>query len=306
MSGAATATTEKRKLSFANEDEIISEIDRLRAAGYEKGGNWTLAMICYHIGAGTEPVLRPPANTTPTPEQVAMQNRFIEPILATAKPPPGMTPPPRMMPSETCGDADIEKLKATLAKLKAYPHSHVDFGPFGPVPIEVMRKLTLLHAAHHLGFLQPERAARREGLQFKSDDDVIAEVNRLRRGYTQAGAWSLPQVCYHLDKATQLRMQPGPFPPTTAEQAARREQLHNVLATGRLPEGLQAPSPMQPPPGCGDAAIDAFIVTLERFANFPGPIAPHRLFGQLIDADARRMNRIHCAHHLSHLTPTTT
>ena len=149
-------------------------------------------------------------------------------------------------------------------------------------------------------------ATRRTHLDFASEDEVIADVNRLRRGCTQAGAWSLPQVCYHLDKATQLRMQPGPFPPTTPEQEARRETFRNIMATGRLPDGIQAPDAMQPPPDCGDAAIDAFIATLERFKRFSGPIAPHRLFGHLSDADARRLNRIHYAHHLSYLAPTTT
>ena len=61
---------------------------------------------------------------------------------------------------------------------------------------------------------------------------------------------------------------------------------------------------MTPPPVCGDDAIDSFLATLERFKKFPGPIAPHRLFGHLADADARKLNLIHCAHHLSYLTPT--
>ena len=147
---------------------------------------------------------------------------------------------------------------------------------------------------------------RRTALRFGSEDDVIAEVNRLRRGCAQAGAWSLAQICCHLDKSVQSRMQPGPFPPTTPEQAARRDQFLQVLSSGRLPDGLPAPDTMMPPPACGDDAIDAFLATLERFKRFPGPIAPHRLFGQLADADARKLNLIHCAHHLSYLTPTTT
>jgi hypothetical protein len=147
-------------------------------------------------------------------------------------------------------------------------------------------------------------ARRREQLRFKSEDDVVADVNRLRRGYARAGAWSLPQVCCHLDKSMQYRMRPGPFESTTPEQAARGDQLQQILTSGRLPDGQAAPDFMTPPPDCGDAAIDAFLARLEQFKNFPGPIAPHRLFGHLSDADARRINLIHCAHHLSYLTPT--
>lgn len=144
----------------------------------------------------------------------------------------------------------------------------------------------------------------RRELNFNSEDDVIAAVSELRRGYAQAGGWSLPQMCAHLDKSVQFRMQPGPFPPTTPEQKARASQLRKTLASGRLPDGIVAPDPMMPPADCGDEAIDAFIATLTRFKTFPGPIAPHRIFGELSDADARRLNLIHCAHHLSYLTPT--
>jgi hypothetical protein len=145
---------------------------------------------------------------------------------------------------------------------------------------------------------------RRRQLSFNSEDEVIADVQRLRRGCVQHGGWSLPQMCAHLDKSVQSRMRPGPFPPNTPEQDAREPQFRGILVSGRLPDGIAAPDTMMPPPQCGEDAIDALLATLTTFKRFPGPIAPHRLFGQLSDADARRLNLIHCAHHLSYLTPT--
>ncbi len=144
----------------------------------------------------------------------------------------------------------------------------------------------------------------RRQLSFKSEDEVIAEVQRLRRGYAQGGAWSLPQICAHLDKAVQFRMQPGPFTPDTPEQAKRKAEIPGILASEKLPEGLKAPDAMLPPAACGDESIDAFLATIERYKRFPGPTAPHRFFGHLAEPDARKLNLIHCAHHLSHLTPT--
>lgn len=146
---------------------------------------------------------------------------------------------------------------------------------------------------------QPQRRY----LNFGDIDQVIAEIRRLRKGYVKAGNWSLPQICWHLDAAIQARMQPGPFPPNTPEQDARRPAFEQVLATGRLPEGIVAPEPMVPPPDCGDAAIDACLQRLEQFKRFAGPIAPHRIFGHLKDDEARRLNLIHCAHHLGFLVP---
>ncbi|MGB7156718.1 MAG: DUF1569 domain-containing protein [Tepidisphaeraceae bacterium] len=294
----------RRALSFRSEDEAIAELDRLRVGGYAQHGSWSLQMICWHLAYGGE--LNPPASTTPTPEQAAQKKAFIDLILSTGKPPPGFQAPPEMTPSPDCDDAAVLGFRTLLKELKAYPHSHIDFGPFGPVSIEDVRKLTLLHAGHHLSFLEPKAAGtRRSGVQFANEDEVIADVRKLRRGYVQAGAWSLPQVCAHLDKAVQFRMQPGPFPPDSPEQAKNKPRIPGILAEGRLPEGIKAPEPMQPPADCSDEAIDSFIATMKKFKTFAGPIAPHRIFGHLKDADARRLNLIHCAHHLSYLTPTT-
>ena len=295
----------RRQLSFNSEDDVIAEVDRLRAGGYAKRGNWSLPQICFHLAVVPRKSLKPPASTAPTPAQQRIQDGFIGTILSTGKPPPGMTPPPDMIPADTCGDADIESFKAALTQLKSYRHTHVDFGPMGPVPIETMRKLTLVHSAHHLSHLDP-KATRRVGVSYKSEDEVIADVQRLRRGYVQAGAWSLPQMCAHLDKAVQFRMQPGPFAPDTPEQMKKKEQIPGILATGKLPEGIKAPVPMLPPADCGEASIDAFLITIEKYKRFPGPTAPHRIFGALAEPDARKLNLIHCAHHLSYLTPTAT
>jgi hypothetical protein len=145
----------------------------------------------------------------------------------------------------------------------------------------------------------------RREIFFNTEDDVIADVNRLRRGCTKHGSWSLAQTCQHLTKAVHARMQPGPFPPDTDEQKARRPVADKTLATGKLPDGLQAPPAFLPAAECSDGEIDAFIAAMEKFKAYRDPIAPHRLFGKLPDADARKLNLIHCAHHLSYLTPAS-
>jgi hypothetical protein len=147
--------------------------------------------------------------------------------------------------------------------------------------------------------------SRRDGLSFQNSDEIIADVQRLRRGYTQTGAWSLPAMCWHLETAIRLRMSPGPHPANTPAQDARREQFQQILATGQLPSGIEAPAPAIPPVNADDSSIDALITTIEKWKEYAGPIAPHRLFGNISDAEARRLNLIHCAHHLSYLVPTS-
>ena len=146
--------------------------------------------------------------------------------------------------------------------------------------------------------------SRREDLSFASIDDVIVDVQHLRKGCAKAGGWNLPAMCWHLEAATRLRMAPGPFPPNTPEQDSRAARLKDILATGKLPSGIEAPAPALPPANVDDSAIDALIATLKKWDAYTGPIAPHRLFGHMPEADIRKLNLIHCAHHLSYLVPT--
>jgi hypothetical protein len=147
--------------------------------------------------------------------------------------------------------------------------------------------------------------AGRRLIRFACEDDAIADVGRLRNGYQRIGSWSLPQTAWHLNMAVQQRMKPGPHAADAPEQVARRPMLQHVLSmNGYLPDGMIAPESMQPPADAPDSAIDDLIASLKQLKAFGGPIAPHRLFGQIPDAEARRLNLIHCAHHLSYLVPT--
>jgi hypothetical protein len=290
---------QKRQLRFKNEEDAIAEIERLRASRCDQLGNWSLPMICWHL----DMPLDPPATTKVTAQQEQRQRAFIDVILTTGRPPEKFDAPPERVPSPACGDADVDHLIATLRKLKVYPHSHVAMGPFGPVLTEHVRALMLMHAAHHLGFLVPTSAARRVGLHFEDEDEVVADVKNLRRGYEQAGSWSLPQTCWHLEKTVLSRLRPGPFPDDTPEQTQRKAAIPQLLAVGALPHGIVAPRDVVPPADAPDSCIDALIDALRQLKEFKGEIAPHLFFGRLSDADARQLNLIHCAHHLSYLVP---
>jgi hypothetical protein len=141
-------------------------------------------------------------------------------------------------------------------------------------------------------------------LHFETAQQVIDDVTHLRAaGYSKSGSWSLPQICWHLHATTSFIMRPGPHPEPTPEQLANRARLHSILSTNQLPAGIQAPDAVTPPPDAPDSAVDDFLATLDRLQSFPGPFAPHRLFGRLSNDEARRLVLIHSAHHLSHLVP---
>jgi hypothetical protein len=308
MSAAATmtsnpATDDRRSLRFETRHDIVREINRLRHGGYTQRGNWSLPQICWHISVPLKKRIKPPATTTPTPEQSALQKKIIEPILATGKAPPGMQPPPEMIPPTECAQTSIDDFLALLDQLEKYPHEYVDFGPMGPVKADVLRQITKLHTAHHLAFLEPTYS--RRDLSYANEDDVVADVENLRRGHVRLGGWTFEQICWHLEQGVRYRMAPPPHAANTPEQDARAGVLKQVLASGKLPNTIVAPDPMVPPANPGAQAIDAFIASMREFKAFPGPIAPHRIFGHVSQPDARRLNLIHCAHHLSYLVPTS-
>jgi hypothetical protein len=145
----------------------------------------------------------------------------------------------------------------------------------------------------------------RRPLTFTNFFDVIADVNHLRRGYTPGGNWTLAQVCRHLDIAMTNAMRPGPYPENTPIQNQNRPALEDILETGMLPEGIPATAEGVPPADAPESAIDNFLVTLKKYEAHTDAYAPHRLFGDMKRFEARKLALIHCAHHLSHLLPTT-
>ena len=149
-----------------------------------------------------------------------------------------------------------------------------------------------------------ETASRRTGLRFASIDAVKADVDSLRRGYSRAGNWSLPQICWHLRSATELLLH-APTSPATPEQVGNRPILDQLLATGVFPGALSAPEFLHPPVNCGDNNMDPLFATLDRLVAFDQPVGVHRRFGPLPKDVLVRLVLIHCAHHLSFLTPTT-
>jgi hypothetical protein len=142
----------------------------------------------------------------------------------------------------------------------------------------------------------------RRTLKFADADAVAAEVRRLGAGYTQAGNWSLPQVCWHLSKAIRFSMRPGPHP-RVKTGVMQWVQLKAILAVGRIPAGVHAPDRITPANDTPESAVDEFFGTLEEMKQFNGEFAPHPMLGNVRHGSFVRLHLIHCAHHLGFLSP---
>ncbi len=152
----------KRDLTFDQLDDIVVDTRRL-LSGYRRNGNWTLGQTCSHIADWMQFPLdgfpKPPLfmrvmfgimkyTVAPGMKKKILRDGFKG----------GMPTAP-----ETVPDADampdsqgVEKLEKIIARLKTFQGELHPSPLFGPVDSETHLKVSMLHAAHHLGYLEPE------------------------------------------------------------------------------------------------------------------------------------------------------
>ena len=146
---------------------------------------------------------------------------------------------------------------------------------------------------------------RRRELVFDRLDRVIPEVDRLLKGHTTSGAWSLGQILHHLATAIRLSLgsraisEDGPVDPAlTRLFEVRRRRFFKV---GKFPEGAEVPHPLLiPPKGLDDQAeAESIRLALVEFESFEGSFGTHPYLGPLPREEWAAFHGIHCAHHLS-------
>ena len=146
---------------------------------------------------------------------------------------------------------------------------------------------------------------RRRQLTFHNRDDVLAEVERLRSGYTRLGRLDLAQICTHLADTCDGYVNgfnvEGPwYMRCLLAPVARRI----VLTFNWIPAGVRVPDSFMPRPGIDlEESMARLRRNLEQFDAHPGEYAPHPFLGGMTRPQYRKLNLLHCAHHLSFLIP---
>ena len=145
----------------------------------------------------------------------------------------------------------------------------------------------------------------RRALSYASLDEVMPDVDRLLRGHTTAGSWSLAQICRHL--ALSIHCTIDGFParaPWIVRKTIGRLLLRRILRTGRFVEGMKAPAAYQPDPGADERAeAEGLRAALRRLADHRGPLVEHPMGGWVTREEWERFHCAHCAHHLSFAVP---
>ena len=145
----------QRVLSFATLDEIMSDVEQLRA-GHHTIGLWTLGQILYHLAMSFRLTTRGAPPSTSRPYSEALRRRFFR----SARFPDGTEAPhPLLLPPADCDvDEQAKALARGIARLVSATGPFPDHPVLGPLDKAEWERFHCIHCAHHLGFGIPDRA----------------------------------------------------------------------------------------------------------------------------------------------------
>ena len=149
---------ERRNLNYASTADVAADIRRLRDAGYDKCGQWSLPQACHHLNVTCRFVMSPAEPQANTPEQDGRRPMLAR-VMETGKLPPGIEAPEAVRPPADAPESAVDDLLATLAAFERFPGPFRPHRLFGNLSHAEMRRLTLIHAAHHLSHLVPRDGA---------------------------------------------------------------------------------------------------------------------------------------------------
>jgi hypothetical protein len=161
----------------------------------------------------------------------------------------------------------------------------------------------------------------RRPVRFDYIGDVLTEVDRLAASpYQRAGQWNLVQIATHLAGAFELSLDGfGTPPPSLPRVLVGKIILRVILLTRRIPTGRPLAQKFAPAADTDPAAAIARLRTaidrlhsttrlhraLAHLETPSAPLATHPFFGRMSPNTWTAFHLVHCAHHLSFLTPAS-
>lgn len=158
-----TDKIQKRSVELDSLDDVVAEAVRLLEGGYKSKGQWNLAQTCFHIAEWS----RFPMDGFPKPplfvraifgimRMTGMSERMKTNILKNGFKPGTPTAPETVgQPDTTSDQKAVEELKTVVERMKTYNARTHPSPLFGDMDRDVWFRVTVLHAKHHFGFLDP-------------------------------------------------------------------------------------------------------------------------------------------------------
>ena len=145
----------------------------------------------------------------------------------------------------------------------------------------------------------------KRGLAFNSYEEIVKEVEALQKaGYKKTGAWSLGQICSHLDYYFKGSLDGfNPMLPWIVRLIIGKPTLWWLKKAGHMkPGGMTAPQSVPSPDRNEKEGIEGVLNSLRRLEQ-ARDLRPSALFGELTVEEWRWLHLTHAAHHLGFLIP---
>ncbi|MEO2089724.1 MAG: DUF1569 domain-containing protein [Gemmataceae bacterium] len=152
----------------------------------------------------------------------------------------------------------------------------------------------------------------RRQLRFDTLADAVRDAEALlANGYDKVGKWSLGQCCGHLANWLTYPIDGFPKIPLllrpvmwALRNTVGRRKYETYVREQTFPSGAPTVPQSVPTPDADDTdGVAKLKAAAERYEAYTGPLHPSPLFGPLTKDEARKMQLVHCAHHLSFLGP---
>ncbi|HEX8323592.1 MAG TPA: DUF1569 domain-containing protein [Tepidisphaeraceae bacterium] len=146
------AAPQRRSLDFQNFDQLIADVARLQAHGYDRVGQWSLEQILDHLTRVMQIALDPTAGP---PRPVRMLLRPILWYLLKTRSMPTMPAPKIVRPPAEIDGNVYARFAAITEQAGHLSGDTIDHPAFGRISVTDWQQLQLVHAARHLSFLIP-------------------------------------------------------------------------------------------------------------------------------------------------------
>jgi hypothetical protein len=148
----------RRTVQYHSHEEVLADLERIAARGYQQLGNWSLGQIAKHQSVAMTTAVDGFPGRVAWPirafAQLFIKRKVLnEPMRAGVKLPAKFA---KVLVPDTTGDAEgIDALRTATHRLQTEPQRH-PHGFFGKLSSAEWDKLLLNHAAMHMSFLIPK------------------------------------------------------------------------------------------------------------------------------------------------------
>lgn len=148
----------RRKVQYANYDDLLADAEKLAAGSYRTLGNWSFGQILNHLAIAIDIMIDGPAPFRfPAPLQWVAKKLMLKKMM-TEPMKPGFKLPKKasaLLPDEMPIDEAIARFRTAVARTKTET-KRAEHGGFGTIERQEWDEFQLRHCEMHMSLVVPE------------------------------------------------------------------------------------------------------------------------------------------------------